>query len=1446
MKNIKRKTVIGILVICCMVFSIIAIFTGPVNYPTVASAQEVSENATTTFSNTSPLQVVTAVEEELQEQGTSILEALKNQRNSYLDKLNNVLINEQTVTLAKIKVLDEAIKTFEEIGYCSSNIRSLGIDDNPYASYPFHVSPDCTCNNLNYIAQTPCGYCIEYTDTRMAVNAIAVGFEVRNWPLAADLMFFNLSNTTLDIDYWPSLGYTIAQAPQIANDVAQSNYLTEGFRQDSPGRLNGLFENDIEGDTYNALGSFYYSKTDAGNGNVNISILDRYDWDYINGDSTNVFINTLARAQEIGIVTPFYTRIDLTMPGYVPFNWEYTDTGVALTGVASNNTNPIEFPTEIYDLRIRNTTLPTVNITSLANNSFANQTGITNLTLPSTVTSLGANVFENCINLTTITGLSNVQIIGAGAFKGCSALSNVDISSATISIGNGAFEGCSNLDISVSSGNPNYSAQGNILYNKAKTKIIGSGDIAENITIPNTVTEVEDSAFRDNSNLKRVDIYGTPKIGEFSFSDCENLDEVYFYSYVVPEVEAGAFANNAFTVYVPYNKQSIYYTRFSGYTNSIDSIPITVTLKKDGTVYQTLNTYYGADISGLSEPYKEGHTFNYWEDEAGTIYQNGGIWNSTVDLSVEAIWTARQFYITFTGEGSENLESKLVTYDQAIGALPQLTRTGYTFNGWKDENSVYYTADTIWQRTSNLLLTSDFSPNQYIITYNENGGTSSDSTQAVEYGEVVNSLATASKTGYTFLGWNTEVDGSGETISAPYVYEIADNITLYAQYMENTYEVTFDKQGGIGGTNGVDVIYNEAMPTATAPTKTGYTFGGYYAQANGAGTQYYDENMTSQHVWNHDSPATLYAKWIANTYEVKLQVRYPGGENKTYTSNSSSDIQYINYTATENTTITIWTTHTSGDPYLLLYNEQLSLITYNDDGNGNSDSKITYTVSSGVKYVIGFRAYGSTTTTGNVYISKNITATYGSVMPVSTIPTQTGYTFGGYYTGQNGSGTKYYDADMNSVNNWSIAGTTTLYAKWTANTYTVILNKQSSELSGTDSVSVTYGEPMPEATAPSKKNYVFQGYFAEPEGGGTQYYDSDMNSVTNWDIAEGGTIYAYWIGESYSITFNKQGGSGGTTSITVHYGSEMPTATAPTRKNYVLVGYFDQPKGMGAKYYDGPNMISVKEWDKESNTTLYAYWRGEYFDIIYDNLTFKGKKAQVLLDNTSGNYAPTFYEYGVGLDLTRISAYYYVISPYEPHLQFLGWYEDHSFTKPISIISQTKNTSIRIYAKWRYDYDNPSRYGTYTITDSGRFNQSYDQIFTGLTNGDLYNDLDNLGIKYLSITLKINMWEVDDGYQYIFLYDGPNESSNLIWSVEIEHGGSGKSSTPRVYEFEIFVPIESIRNCQYLYIRYGASGMFSDTWQNDIIYYEMMYVVEKTDIYPPAPEFIWSYQDPFN
>ena len=57
--------------------------------------------------------------------------------------------------------------------------------------------------------------------------------------------------------------------------------------------------------------------------------------------------------------------------------------------------------------------------------------------------------------------------------------------------------------------------------------------------------------------------------------------------------------------------------------------------------------------------------------------------------------------------------------------------------------------------------------------------------------------------------------------------DIAANTTLYANWTANTYTVTFDKQSGTGGSDSVSATYGAAMPAATAPTRTGYTFSGY-------------------------------------------------------------------------------------------------------------------------------------------------------------------------------------------------------------------------------------------------------------------------------------------------------------------------------------------------------------------------------------------------------------------------------------------------------------------------------------------------------------------------------------------------------------------------------------------------------------------------------------------
>ena len=83
------------------------------------------------------------------------------------------------------------------------------------------------------------------------------------------------------------------------------------------------------------------------------------------------------------------------------------------------------------------------------------------------------------------------------------------------------------------------------------------------------------------------------------------------------------------------------------------------------------------------------------------------------------------------------------------------------------------------------------------------------------------------------------------------------------------YTVTFNRQGGTGGPYQVEVENGSDMPSATAPTKSGYIFKGYYSSTNGSGTKYYDENMKSVHKWDKDSGGTLYAYW-----EVKPETKF--------------------------------------------------------------------------------------------------------------------------------------------------------------------------------------------------------------------------------------------------------------------------------------------------------------------------------------------------------------------------------------------------------------------------------------------------------------------------------------------------------------------------------------------------------------------------------------------
>ena len=511
MKKLERKIMQSVLVVCSIAIAFFAFYISKRSQSVIVYAQGALENTASVYDSESTTELIAEIENELSGKGTSVLEVLEEQKSFYMGELSQILsAEEEKIVRAKIDVLEKEITDYSRYSIFLNNDKMRLGNNGEVSIYVPYVSPDCYCGLLEQWVGEPCANCKEYTNVGLEVTAIRVGFEARGWDLAADLLLFNRSNNVLDIDYYPELGLTIAEAPQIKNELAYNNGMSESFKQDKPDRLNGLFESTIEGDTYNSLGKFWYSKTDAGNGKVNISIIDRYDWSYEDGGSVKEFNNTMARAQELGILTPFYTRINLTIAGYVPFDWGYINDDVQIIGVADDIVTA-NIPAEICDLRVRPrdyTPQPKVNITSIAPNAFANQTQLTSVTIPSSVTSIGKSAFYGCTNLEEVIFSNGLISIGERAFKECVGLNSITLPSTVTHIEENAFGGCTNLT---------------------------------SVSLPNSLTSIGASAFF-TSGLTSVTIpQNVSTIGNFAFAWCTDLEEIRFNSQICGDLSEDSF-----------------------------------------------------------------------------------------------------------------------------------------------------------------------------------------------------------------------------------------------------------------------------------------------------------------------------------------------------------------------------------------------------------------------------------------------------------------------------------------------------------------------------------------------------------------------------------------------------------------------------------------------------------------------------------------------------------------------------------------------------------------------------------------------------------------------------------------------------------------------------------------------------------------------------------------
>lgn len=193
----------------------------------------------------------------------------------------------------------------------------------------------------------------------------------------------------------------------------------------------------------------------------------------------------------------------------------------------------------------------------------------------------------------------------------------------------------------------------------------------------------------------------------------------------------------------------------------------------------------------------------------------------------------------------------------------------------------------------------------YLVTFNKNDGGATTSTQYVQGGVSTNLTSNSfSRTGYTFNGWNTDADGtSGTGYTNGQSVNLSANLTLYAKWTANEYTITLnqDLTPTSAGTTSITATYNSnsnLTSAITKPTKTGWTFAGYFTAKNGGGTQIIgaDGNVIASvsgytdasKNWIGTSDVTLYAKWTCTiTWSVSGATNVYSAQTLTYNASST-------------------------------------------------------------------------------------------------------------------------------------------------------------------------------------------------------------------------------------------------------------------------------------------------------------------------------------------------------------------------------------------------------------------------------------------------------------------------------------------------------------------------------------------------------------------------------
>ena len=295
--------------------------------------------------------------------------------------------------------------------------------------------------------------------------------------------------------------------------------------------------------------------------------------------------------------------------------------------------------------------------------------------------------------------------------------------------------------------------------------------------------------------------------------------------------------------------------------------------------YTTGSVYYETPITA-PVPVKKGYSYE-WNRIPETKMP-------ARDLNYTAKWTANQYKVRYELNGGtvadgSDVSAKTVTYDEAYGTLPVLTKNGYTFDGWftAAEEGERVTAEMIVKTDQDQILYARFTPVIYQITYENMEGTQNSPENPTGFTIENNKIMLqepSGKPGYTFDGWYTDASFQHKITGIVTLDSLHDWI-FYAKWSANPYTITFDSCLA-------DTVPTESMlMTYDTPAtltlikemgrfaKPGYTFMGWATEKGGAVV--YQDGECVNNVAEYGN-VMLYAVWSVNSFEISYDLGVGG------------------------------------------------------------------------------------------------------------------------------------------------------------------------------------------------------------------------------------------------------------------------------------------------------------------------------------------------------------------------------------------------------------------------------------------------------------------------------------------------------------------------------------------------------------------------------------------